>query len=333
MAVYNVEGQVIADTLSFVYGYEREYTDVTSLLTFERKEITTSGVSDSTTRLLVELPNTYNVEVRFSASSGKFAIFRKSSNGTITMLRDYDWWTYTYSGDSNYTYYACIKFITNGTIQLKDGGVIIRVLQYRDIGVKHMSLVPDAFKGKTLAVIGDSIVQGRFCKNGNTVNESMLKPWSNMIAELIDCEPANFGVGGGLVYNNDEKSLYANCGDVTGYGVVIVCGGTNDYGNNTSASNFQTAFAYVLDTLIANNTKVIIATPVTRTNRTGANSQGLTLADYCNYEKQIAQAKNLQVIDLFTLTNTDEFKSHLSDGLHPDEIGHRIIADLILENV
>lgn len=332
MAVYDKDGNLISDTLPSSYGYERVYTDLTSLLTFERKEISTSGISDSTTRLLVELPNTYNVEVRFSASSGQFAVFRKNSSGTITMLRDYDWWTYTYSGDKNYTYYACVKFITNGTIQEAEGGVIIRVLQYRDIGVKHLSSVPDAFKGKKLAVIGDSIVQGRFCKNGNSVNESMLKPWSNMIAELIACEPANYGVGGGLVYNSDIKSLYANCGDVSGYDVVIVCGGTNDYGNNTSAANFQTAFTYVLNTLIANNTTVIVATPTVRTNRTAANTQGLTLADYANFEQDIAGAKNLKVIDLFTLTNTDEFKAHLSDGLHPDEIGHRMIADLILEN-
>lgn len=332
MAVYDKDGNLISESLPNVYGYERVYTDLTSLLTFERKEITTSGISDSTTRLLVELPNSYNVEVRFSASSGQFAVFRKNSSGRITMLRDYDWWTFTYSGDSSYTYYACVKFITNGTIQPKDGLAIIRVLQYRDIGVKYAAEIPATLKGKKIAALGDSIVQGRFCKNGNTVNESMLKPWSLLISELIDCENANFGVGGGLVYNSDIKSLYANCGDVTGFDVVIVCGGTNDYGNNTSAANFQTAFAYVLDTLMAHNTKVIVATPTIRTNRTAANTQGLTLADYVGFEKSIASSKNLQVIDLFTLTNTAEFKAHLSDGLHPDEIGHRMIADLILAN-
>ncbi len=328
--LYDVNG----NALTFEsYGYDRVYTDLTAFSTFERKEMTTSGITDSTTRLLVELPNAYNVEVRFSASSGKFAVFRKSSGGTITMLKDYDWWTYTYSGDSDYTYYACIKFITNGTIEIKDGQEIIRILQYRDIGVKYPAYVPTSLNGKTLAAFGDSIVQGRFCKNGNTVNESMLKPWSNLISELIDCDNANYGVGGGLVYNSDEKSLYANCGDVTGYDVVIVCGGTNDYGNNTSSANFTSAFQYVLNTLTANNTNVIVATPTTRTNRTGANSAGMYLSDYCTIEKNIATAMGLEVIDLNTLTNTTAFKAHLSDGLHPDEIGHRIIADLILANV
>lgn len=333
MAVYDKNGNIVATAMIPSYGYKREYTDLTALLTFERKEMTTSGISDSTTRLLVELPNTYNVEVRFSASSGQFAVFKKNSGGTITKLRDYDWWTYQYSGDKDYTYYACIKNIDNSTIYAKDGGVVIRVLQYRDIGVHHYDTIPTALKGKTVAAFGDSIVQGRFCKNGNTVNESMLKPWSNMIAELVDCEPANYGVGGGLVYNSDIKSLYSNCGDVTGFDVVIVCGGTNDYGNNVSAANFQTAFTYVVQTLKANNTKVIVATPTVRTNKTGTNTQGLTLANYADYEKTIAASESVDVIDLLTLTNTTEFKAHLPDGLHPDEIGHRIIADLILANI
>lgn len=332
MAVYNVNGEELT-AISLTNGYNRVYTDLTALLTFERKEITTNGISESTTHLLAELPNTYNIEVRFSASSHQFAIFRKASNNTITELREYDWWSYLYTGNNSYTYYVCIKAIDNSTVTVNEAGVAIRVFQWRDIGVKHTGTVPNMLKGKTIAVLGDSIVQGRFCKNGNTVNESMLKPWSNLISEIVGCENANFGVGGGLVYNSDIKSLYANCGDVSGYDVVFVCGGTNDYGGNISAVDFQNAFTYVLETLISQNTKVVVATPTFRTNKTGANSVGLTLSDYAEYEKNIATNHNVDVIDLLTLTDTIEFKSHLSDGLHPDEIGQRIIADLILTNI
>jgi lysophospholipase L1-like esterase len=126
--------------------------------------------------------------------------------------------------------------------------------------------------------------------------------------------------------------MYRTCSDVNGYDVVILCGGTNDYGNNTTEATFRTAFQHVLDTLTANNTKVIVATPVTRTNRTAQNSAGLYLSDYCTMEKELAEAMNLQVIDLNTLTNTDTFKATLNDGLHPNEMGQRIIADLILAN-
>ena len=50
-------------------------------------------------------------------------------------------------------------------------------------------------------------------------------------------------------------------------------------------------------------------------------------------ETQIAQTHNLQVIDLLTLTNTEDFKATLPDGLHPTQAGHNILAELILNAI
>lgn len=339
MAVYNKNGVKIADLGSDTgtknLGYTRNYTDITSSLVFERKEITTSGITDSTTRLLAELPNTGKVEVKFSSAMGQFAVFKKATGGTITMMRDYKYWTYDFTPDRASTYYLCVKYRDDyGTSAILPpmGGAITRVFLYEDIGVNYMTTIPSTLKGKKLATIGDSIVQGIYKDLNINDNRCCLKPWTNLVSETIACPTANYGVGGGLVYNTNSLSMYRTCEEVTGYDVVILCGGTNDYGNNTSSANFTSAFQYVLDTLVANNTKVIVATPVTRTNKTNKNSANMYLSDYCTIEKNLASAMNLEIIDLNALTNTTEFKATLNDGLHPNEMGHRIIADLILAN-
>ena len=338
MSVYDILGSLVADITPEPQpypSYSRVYTDISDSLTFERKIITTSGISDNTTHLLAVLPNSGNVEVRFASSRGQFAIYKKASGGTITMLRDYDWWTYRYVGDESSTYYVCLIYVldyASQTLLPQAGKIICRYYLFNDIGTYYDGKTPSSLFGKTIAVIGDSIVQGRFAKYGTTLNQQCMKSFTQLICEQMGCETANFGVGGALVYNSDIKSLYANCTDVTGFDVVIVCGGTNDYGGNVSEANFKTAYEYVVDTLLANNTSVIVATPVMRTNRTAANTQGLKLVDYANFEIGIAQAKSLQYIDLYSLTNTDQFKSHLPDGLHPDEIGHAIIAHTIINN-
>jgi len=159
----------------------------------------------------------------------------------------------------------------------------------------------------------------------------MAKPWSHHIAEACNVEPANFGIGGARVQDNDWRSLYRTCEKVSGYDVVFVCAGTNDYGSNVAEDDFRTAFAHVVEVLAANNTQVVVCTPVTRTNKTAANSAGLTLSGYAAIEQEIAEANGCRVIDLLTLTSNSTFTATLTDGLHPDEVGQKMIADLILE--
>lgn len=315
-------------------GYVRNYTDITDSITFERKEIATSGITDSTTHLLAKLPCNGNVEVRFYCGDGKFAVFKKAGS-TITLLKDYSFFTYEYTGDDTSEYYACIihreDFSSQAITEYK-GSVICHFFTYEDVGVNYSDHVSPTLIGKKVAFIGDSITQGRYKNLYVNANREVLKPYPNLISERVGCQTANYGVGGGLIYDSNSLSISRACTAVTGYDVVVLCGGTNDYGNNTSSADFTTAFQYVLDTLTANNTKVIVATPTVRPNKTNRNSAGLYLSDYCTIEKNLAMAMDLDIIDLNVLTNNDAFKATLNDGLHPNEFGHRILANLILAN-
>ena len=314
-----------------LFGYVRDYDDITHLLTFERKSITSQGISDSTIDIIAKLPNNGNVEVKMNAPMGKFAVYKVASGGTISPMTDgWSHYQFRYTGDYTSSYYARVRYEADGAILPEVGAQILRVYMYSDFG--HKNDLCTALFGKNIAFFGDSIVQGRFAKNNGSVNLCMAKPYSVLISEIIgDLTPINYGIGGATVYDSDWKSLYRNVGNVKEYDVVFVCAGTNDYANNVSSENFTSAFDYVITQLLANNASVIVCTPTARRTMT-ANTAGLTLQDYANIEKTIAANNNLKVIDLLSITNNAVFLNTLPDGLHPNEIGHGMLANAIIDN-
>ena len=313
-------------------GFRRTYTYLNPMLTFARKDLEADGtLSDSTTRCVAMLPRNGCVEIRQQMYSGCFKVAKVAGSTVTYLVDDWSYYTYRYMGDGSSDYYliAALSNATSSEITAEGASHRIAVYSYTDEGVRTEERW--LLAQKKIAVIGDSITQGRFAKYGTTLNWTATKPFGALIAEQAgDDDYGNFGIGGALVYNSDWKSLYANCGKVSGYDVVFVCGGTNDYGNNVSEANFTDAYTYVIETLMANNTEVVICTPVYRESKTGSNSQGLTLYDYAVIEMNIAAAKELKAIDLYKLTNNQKFIRYLPDALHPNEIGHQMIADFIL---
>lgn len=312
-------------------GYTREYNDITDGLIFENKEICGGTIHPSTNTLLAPLPNHAHVEVKMNKPAYGFRIFAYEGTGYTELTDGYSHYAYRYAESPSTQYFVQIANQADGTISPSDGPTAIRCYTYTDRSEAKQSC--SKLSGKNIAVIGDSIVQGRYSTDGVTVNAVVQKPWSHLIAETAGTEPANFGIGGASIVNIDWKSLYLNCEKVAGYDVVFVCAGTNDYAFDMNEAAFAAAFSHVIERLQANNAEVIVCTPVIRTNRIHANSKGLTLADFASIETQIAQTYNLPVIDLFALTNTEDFKATLPDGLHPTQAGHHIIAELILKTI
>ena len=312
-------------------GYTREYNDITDGLIFENKEIHGGTIHPSTNTLLAALPNHAHVEVKMNKPAYGFRIFSYDGTGYTELTDGYSHYAYRYAGSPSSQYFVQIANQADGTISPSDGPTAIRCYTYTDRSEEKQSC--SKLSVKNIAVIGDSIVQGRYSTDGVTVNAVVQKPWSHLIAETANTEPANFGIGGASVVNIDWKSLYLNCEKVAGYDVVFVCAGTNDYAFDMDEAAFADAFSHVIERLMANNSEVIVCTPVIRTNRTHANRKGLALSDFARIATQIAQTYDLQVIDLFALTNTEDFKATMPDGLHPTQAGHNILAELILKAI
>lgn len=321
-----------------VYGYSRQYTDITHTLNWENKTVVNEFDQEATASneaVMAALPAGVSVEIKKNAPEGRFRVLIDDPMGW-TIGKDYTEYAHrdfpgVYSDGERYQTYVEVSHVKSSDLDKWDVLKYIRVYTFNDVGVLHTKNNSSLY-GKTIAVIGDSIVQGRFCKDGTSVNLAMAKPWSHYIAEACNVEPANFGIGGAKVVDGEWRSLYRTCEKVIGYDVCFVCAGTNDYGGNVSAEDFRAAYDHVLSILVEANSNVVVCTPVYRTNKTAANSAGLTLADYCNIMKELAAEKNCQVLDLYTMTNTAAFKATLTDGLHPNEVGQKMIADIVLDN-
>ena len=335
MSVYDKDGNLIASTPFQTLGFNRVYSYITPLLVCERKTLNNDGtLSDSTTNCVIYLPKNGTVEVRVQKLSGKFKV-AKVSGSTVTWLDSV--WSYyctRYIGDDQSSYYCVVALSDGATISTLTAEAAmerIAVYQFFDVGVTFD--VQTSLNGKHVAFIGDSITAGRFRKYSTEgLQWTATKPFGGLIAELAnDMNYGNFGIGGACLSGSGWDSVKTNCNKVANYDVVFICAGTNDYGNNVAGSTFSSDYAYVVDTLKANNTEVVAVSPVYRTSKTGTNTQGLKLKDYCNLISTVAETKEIKYIDMYTLTNDGVFINYVPDGLHPNEIGHKIMADLIIK--
>lgn len=332
MRIYDINGNDIINQSKSNLCFKRQYSYLDAEC--EQGNLNSSGeIEQDTTRCVIHLPNVGCVEVRQFAAIAKFKVI-KVTNGSSTTLTGSDWSYYhcRYIGDATSTYYAVVASATNDSSALTPATAKlgIAVYSFTDVGAK--TDFPTSLNGKHVAFFGDSITQGRFIKMSSPIDWEAPIGFAGLIGEQAgDMNYGNFGIGGALVSGNDWKSLLVNCSKVTGYDVVFVCGGTNDYGGNVSSTTFTNAYSSVVDTLKSNNTEVVCCSPVYRTSKTGKNSAGLDLKDYCNLIKNVAQTKGCKYIDMYTPTNDGKFITYCPDGLHPNEMGHKIMADIILE--
>ena len=338
--VFSGYNDAIEKIINTKYGYFRNYTDITYSLQWQHKTYDDSGnLTDSDYNIMAEIPNVGNVEVKMNRPDVKFRIYvsRNDNSATATMLQDWSHYFYRYTPDAtgHLHYYVVVALESGGATTSNAytaGRRGIKVYTYEDSGA--IVKCPATLYGKRIAVMGDSIVQGRVRKNvADATNTVHSKPWPYMVAESCGTEPADYGIGGAQVYGDEWLSLYTNRNVITGYDVVFVCAGTNDFGAEVTETDFKTAYSDVLTALKANNTQVIAVTPTSRQTNS-PNEDGVYLSAYAQYVKDVAEAADVDVIDLFTLTESNTvFRANLPDGLHPNEIGQKIIADLVLGNM
>lgn len=312
-------------------GLSKQFTLITDRITFDRYELISDEMEPSTTCIRGILPNTGNIAVMVNTPQCEFKIV-KYRNDTYTLIADWNTYRKEYVGDNLSTYYLFIRYYPSATTITPDHApynVKVLTYTYKAIPAKFN----EKYFNKTIATLGDSIVQGRYPNNSDSTNDTLEHNFTELIGENFICEADTYGLGGACVYNNDWKSLYLNCENVSGYDYVLILAGTNDCSRDVSESDFKTAYAYVVTTLKANNTEVIAVTPTSRTVE-ASNELNLTLANYAEYIKTVAANNDIKCIDLYSLTKTNkQFKLSLPDGLHPNEVGHGIIADLLIDNL
>lgn len=212
-------------------------------------------------------------------------------------------------------------------------------------------------KGKILNVLGDSITAGANATGFKLSYHQILK-------ELGGFKEVNaYGVGGTRiakqrVFLNGEKAedcfitraeMMKEKADV-----VLVFGGTNDYGHGDAPlgdltdetdETFCGACRVLLKKLRVKyaSSKIIVLLPLRRLNDDnpyGENGKkafaSASLDEYCELLKNIAQRFDCAICDLRAeklLNPNDEEINNLyfGDGLHPNNAGHKILAEYLLQ--
>ena len=128
--------------------------------------------------------------------------------------------------------------------------------------------------------------------------------------------------------------------------LLVVFGGTNDFDHGNAPlgkMGDKTIYTFygALDSLINKikllfpDTKVVFATPIHREIETSDKGE---LVDFVNAIKDVCSEYKIPVIDLYNLykiypSKEEDKLKYVPDGLHPNDLGHDILADVFIEEL
>ena len=140
--------------------------------------------------------------------------------------------------------------------------------------------------------------------------------------------------------------------------IVVIFGGTNDWGNNAilgnitdaGTSSFYGAYKYILEWLAINrpNAKVMTMTPLKRYYRGGGttwvnaqttpNNKGNLLQDYVRAVKEVSEMYAIPCVDLHNESGLNPVlesvrNRFIGDGLHPTAEGNKKMYPVILNKM
>lgn len=135
--------------------------------------------------------------------------------------------------------------------------------------------------------------------------------------------------------------------------LITVFGGTNDYASkrilgtirdDKTKNTFYGHLKYNIEKILANkskNAKVVFFTPLKRGTYKKQvvypkpNAAGFRLEDYVEAEKKVCKLYAIPVIDLFHESGIEKknLKRYTIDNLHPNDAGHKLIANVIIREL
>lgn len=202
-------------------------------------------------------------------------------------------------------------------------------------------------RGKKAVFLGDSITEG--------VGVSDIKKgYVNLVKEKIGLEEAyNRGISGTRFavqttpseeasFDKDFISRVAELPkDVE---LVVVFGGTNDYGHgdapfgeftDRTAYTFCGACHVLFESLVNKyyDKKIVIMTPL---HRQFEEENGKSLSDYVAMIRKVAEFYSIPVLDMYAQSGIQPQlqvirDAYCPDGLHPNDAGNEIIADKLIK--
>lgn len=215
-------------------------------------------------------------------------------------------------------------------------------------------------KGKKINFLGDSITEGAGTSGAHATFHAILKEKYGL------AEARNYGIGGTRIARQTEITSLVRDRDFIlraeimdkDADAVVVFGGTNDFGHGQAPlgnmedrdkRTFYGALHCLITALITKycGKEIVFITPLHRHNEDGRGAwkpDGVVqhpLKDYVYAVKEVCEYYSVPVLDLFACgelsgSTPEWYKKYMPDGLHPNDEGHKIIANKLgrfLENL
>ncbi|PTK52502.1 SGNH/GDSL hydrolase family protein [Staphylococcus haemolyticus] len=236
----------------------------------------------------------------------------------------------------------------------KDINNLIEKYQLNSFKVtQNGSMVTDYYKYSSelenitkIHCIGDSVAKGlRATKN-----------FGEYLSDRLNAPVVNLAVSGATMSETYSNSIFSQASKVREGNLVIVQGTDDDWikniaigTNKSDTSTFYGAFIQTIRKLQENNNnvKIIVMTatrqlPINKQGEiyrkdTDRNNLGLTLEDYVNAQVLACSELKVPVFDAYHTTIFDPYNpaychKNMTDGLHPNELAHELIAYELIKN-
>ena len=209
-------------------------------------------------------------------------------------------------------------------------------------------------KGLKVGFLGDSIAQGAGASSPETTFVALFA------AAHKDCTVKNYSIGGTKIASQinvrpactawDSIPFYTRIEQMdVDLDLVFIMGGTNDFGHGDAPMGKKgevistyTFYGALFSTVLmiqlrCPKAQVVIATPI---HRHGEDNLAVrpdgkwSLKDYVDMEKTVAEYLSVPVLDLWATSGIqpnvfDNYKKYTTDGLHPNDAGHRRIFEIL----
>lgn len=188
-----------------------------------------------------------------------------------------------------------------------------------------------------IACVGNSITEGAAASD--RIHKGYVGQLSVMMGEGYDVR--NFGVSGATASRNTYKP-YDKCdkyAEAKAFlpDIVTIALGTNDsqprvWNAESFAANFEADLAYLCETFesLPSKPRIYLCLPIPIMPNTNWSHQPKVLSDeIIPLIRKVADAKGYTVIDLYTALTGHEECYPDTDKLHPNDQGHKMIAETI----
>lgn len=176
--------------------------------------------------------------------------------------------------------------------------------------------------------------------------------FTTVVCHALGWEEINLGIGGSVMVGRDDKGMVVDEESGIGRvpdilhampGVVVILYGANDFAQGKplgEPDKFQQGtFLWDYDTVVRGlienlpDAKIVLSTLVYRADGETPNALGMTLEDYNQVIRQIAERYGLRLADAETGTgiNKSNFAGLSADEAHLNDEGHQRLAAFLIE--